>query len=126
MLLAGYLYAHLLGRLRDVRHQLLIHMFLLVVPVAFLPIRLSVGLADQIPENPAIWLLGRLFLCRSRSAFLRLGNNRTFAPELVLNNDGRFRRRSIFPICSQQDDVTVKVTDDAVVIEEKEIRTRRE
>ena len=41
MLLAGYVYAHLLGRIADVRRQVLIHGILLLVPFAFLPIRFS-------------------------------------------------------------------------------------
>lgn len=61
VLLAGYLYAHLLGRLRNVRHQLLIHTVVLILPLASLPIRFNVGLGGEIPENPAMWLLGRLF-----------------------------------------------------------------
>src|SRR5262245_35722280 len=61
MLLAGYLYAHWLARLRDIRHQFLIHALVLITAVAFLPIRFPVGVDDRIPENPALWLLGRLF-----------------------------------------------------------------
>ena len=38
MLLLGYVYAHLLARLSDVRKQFLIHGVILLVPIAFLPI----------------------------------------------------------------------------------------
>ena len=62
MLLAGYLYAHVVARLRNIRHQFLIHTLVLALPFAFLPIRFGVGLDDRIPENPAMWLLGRLFV----------------------------------------------------------------
>src|SRR5215468_6248378 len=61
MLLAGYLYAHLLARLRDIRHQFLIHGLVIVAALAFLPIRFGVGMEDRLPENPAFWLLARLF-----------------------------------------------------------------
>ena len=46
MLLAGYVYAHLLGRLADIRTQVLIHGIVLVTPFAFLPIRFS-GASSQ-------------------------------------------------------------------------------
>jgi hypothetical protein len=61
MLLAAYLYAHLLGRLRDIRQQFVIHALVLAVPLAFLPIQFGLGPEDRIPENPVLWLLLRLF-----------------------------------------------------------------
>ena len=39
MLLAGYVYAHLLSRIPDTRKQALIHGVVLLVPFAFLPIQ---------------------------------------------------------------------------------------
>ena len=37
MLLAGYVYAHLLGRASDVRKQIVTHAFVLLLPFSFLP-----------------------------------------------------------------------------------------
>src|SRR5262245_49315908 len=41
MLLAGYVYAHLLSRIPDTRKQVIIHCLILLVPFAFLPIRFN-------------------------------------------------------------------------------------
>ena len=46
MLLAGYVYAHLLSGIPDTRKQVLIHGVVLLVPFAFLPIRFS-GTSSQ-------------------------------------------------------------------------------
>jgi hypothetical protein len=39
MLLAGYVYAHFLGKIADTRRQILIHGIILLLPLAFLPIQ---------------------------------------------------------------------------------------
>jgi hypothetical protein len=41
MLLAGYVYAHLLGRIAGTRRQVLVHAIVLLLPFAFLPIRFN-------------------------------------------------------------------------------------
>jgi hypothetical protein len=46
MLLAGYIYAHLLGRIADTRRQIFIHGIVLLLPFAFLPMRFS-GTSSQ-------------------------------------------------------------------------------
>jgi spermidine synthase len=46
MLLAGYVYAHLLSRIRDIRKQVLIHGIVLLIPFAFLPVRFT-GTSSQ-------------------------------------------------------------------------------
>src|SRR4051812_12413068 len=46
MLLAGYVYAHVLSRIPDTRKQVLLHGLLLLVPFAFLPIRFT-GTSSQ-------------------------------------------------------------------------------
>ena len=52
MLLAGYLYAHVLGRLRSVRLQVFVHLLLLFSAFTFLPIHFDnriMGLFGQTP-----------------------------------------------------------------------------
>jgi hypothetical protein len=61
-LLAGYLYAHLVARLKDVRLQALLHIGALVVGWLFLPIRVSSLLGEPSSDQPALWLLGVLAL----------------------------------------------------------------
>jgi SAM-dependent methyltransferase len=62
LLLAGYLYAHLLGGLKSLRLQLVLHAFALLAPLAFLPIRFgSLSLSGTIANHPVTLLLGRLF-----------------------------------------------------------------
>lgn len=64
-LLLGYLYAHLLGKLRRTSHQTLIHALILALAACLLPIGLPSGQAwtpsgggDQ---SPALWTLWLLF-----------------------------------------------------------------
>jgi SAM-dependent methyltransferase len=57
MLLAGYVYAHLLARVRDVRKQIVAHGFVLLLPLAFLPITFTVGSSESFSEHPARQLL---------------------------------------------------------------------
>ncbi len=61
MLLAGYIYAHLLEMFFDVRKQVLVHFLFMVVAFLFLPIRLS-HISDGVGVTyPTAWLLGVLF-----------------------------------------------------------------
>lgn len=57
MLLAGYVYAHLLGRIGDVRKQMAAHGIILLLPLAFLPIAFSTAAAESFSEHPSIQLL---------------------------------------------------------------------
>lgn len=62
MLLAGYLYAHLLQRILGVRRQIVMHLTALVVAGLSLPLTLSSALGDPKPDAPVSWLLGVLVL----------------------------------------------------------------
>jgi hypothetical protein len=57
-LLAGYAYAHLLTRRFSVRHQVIIHLGLLLLPFLLLPIRIPTGWASPTTGSPALALLG--------------------------------------------------------------------
>jgi hypothetical protein len=61
-LLAGYLYAHLVARLRDIRVQALIHVLALAAGWFFLPLHVSTALGEPSSDQPALWLLGVLAL----------------------------------------------------------------
>ena len=51
MLLVGYVCAHMLGKLRRLGHQILIHVSLMLVVLAFLPIRLN-NLSEPPSDSP--------------------------------------------------------------------------
>src|SRR5262245_46089462 len=61
MLLAGYLYAHLLATRFDRRAQALIHAAVLLAAAAFLPIDLT-QVTPPADGIPVLWLMGRLAL----------------------------------------------------------------
>jgi spermidine synthase len=61
-LLAGYLYAHLLQRVRSVRTQGFIHLALLLAAATVLPLKVSALMGDPDPNRPILWLLGVLTL----------------------------------------------------------------
>lgn len=61
-LLAGYLYAHLLARLRDLRLQAGIHILVLIAAWFVLPVHVSEALGPADPNHPALWLVGVLTL----------------------------------------------------------------
>lgn len=61
-LLAGYLYAHLVARLKDIRLQALVHGGALLAGWFFLPIQVSSALGEPSSDQPALWLLGVLAL----------------------------------------------------------------
>src|SRR5437867_7100125 len=52
ILLAGYVYAHLLGRFTRVRAQIPIHIFVLLLPALFLPVTFSGGLGSAAFAHP--------------------------------------------------------------------------
>lgn len=60
LLLAGYGFAHLLGKQRDLRLQVAIALMALVAPLALLPIGLSQGLQPPTSTSPVYWLLGTM------------------------------------------------------------------
>src|SRR6185436_16231650 len=57
MLLVGYVYTHLLGKLKRLRDQILIHAALMLVALAFLPIEFA-NVSGRPSEAPVTWLLG--------------------------------------------------------------------
>src|SRR5207245_820333 len=60
MLLAGYVYAHLLGRASDVRKQIVTHAFVLLLPFSFLPMAFKGDSSESLSQHPSLWLLVRL------------------------------------------------------------------
>lgn len=73
MLLAGYLYAHLLAKYLPVRAQLGVHLVVMAVGAAFLPIALRGDLAPAV-SAPALWLIG-LFAMTIGFPFFALSAN---------------------------------------------------
>src|SRR5579864_7211075 len=61
MLLGGYIYTHLLGKLRRLQDQILVHSALMLAALAFLPIHFN-ALSGHPSEAPVTWLLGHLFI----------------------------------------------------------------
>ena len=53
MLLMGYVYAHLLSRIADTRKQMLAHVFVLLLPLAFLPIRFGEISTEALSLHPS-------------------------------------------------------------------------
>ncbi len=60
MLLAGYIYAHLLSRLQPLRWQVLVHAAVLAAGVLFLPIHVAWEGTAAASNHPAPWLIGLL------------------------------------------------------------------
>lgn len=61
-LLAGYLYAHLLARVKDLRIQAIVHLVVLIAAFFVLPVHVSTALGAPSSEHPAMWLVGVLTL----------------------------------------------------------------
>lgn len=59
-LLAGYLYAHLLQRVRDLRVQAIVHAIVLALAFLVLPVQVSGALGPPDSSAPIFWLLGVL------------------------------------------------------------------
>lgn len=58
LLLAGYAYAHLLTRLLPVRHAALLHLGVLTLAFAALPIAMAAGWGRPPADGEALWLIG--------------------------------------------------------------------
>jgi|CXWL01.1.fsa_nt_gi hypothetical protein len=61
-LLVGYLYAHLLARVKDLRVQVAIHAAVLIAASAMLPLHVSGAFGPPDSDHPAMWLIGVLAL----------------------------------------------------------------
>lgn len=61
-LLLGYLYAHLLARVKDLRIQAAIHGVVLLAAYFVLPVHVTSLLGEPNTDQPALWLLGVLTL----------------------------------------------------------------
>jgi hypothetical protein len=61
-LLVGYAYAHLLQRLSSVRRQMIVHLAVLFLAAAVLPLHISRTLGVSSTGHPILWLLGVLAL----------------------------------------------------------------
>jgi SAM-dependent methyltransferase len=57
MLLLGYVYAHLLSRTADMRKQIATHTFVLLLPLAFLPIQFNAASSQSFSLHPSLELL---------------------------------------------------------------------
>ena len=60
MLLAGYVYAHLLGKFASVRVQIGVHVLVLLLPAFFLPLTFSSGMGEFALAHPWLALLRKL------------------------------------------------------------------
>jgi hypothetical protein len=60
VLLAGYAYAHFITRRLSYRHQIILHLFLLCLPLLLLPIHLPSGWLPPTESSPVLWLLALL------------------------------------------------------------------
>lgn len=61
-LLSGYLYAHLLARVKDLRIQAAVHGLVLVAAWFVLPVQVTTLLGEPSSEHPVWWLIGVLAL----------------------------------------------------------------
>ena len=62
LLLAGYIYAFALSRLKNLRHQVFIHLAVIVVFFLTLPIGIPDGWVPPATDNPIPWLVAALFV----------------------------------------------------------------
>ena len=60
MLLIGYLYAHLLGKLSSLRNQTFVHLGLMAAAFVLLPIRLGSNTMPEAGADPVLWQLIQL------------------------------------------------------------------
>ncbi len=60
LLLAGYVYAHLLSRLKRLRNQALVHVAVLLVGLLFLPVHVGLQWSPTASTHPVPWLIALL------------------------------------------------------------------
>ncbi len=61
MLLAGYVYTHLLGKRKSVREQIIVHVLFMLLALPFLPIGFA-AVSGRPSDAPVSWLFGHLVL----------------------------------------------------------------
>jgi hypothetical protein len=74
LMLAGYVYAHLLTRYLNIRHALLVHVLVLATATLSLPIGIASGFQSPPLDGPSLWLVG-LFLASIGLPFFALAAN---------------------------------------------------
>ena len=74
MLLAGYVYAHLLMKFAPLRTALVIHLLVMVVACAALPLHIATGWVRPPAEDESLWLIG-LFTVSIGLPFFALSAN---------------------------------------------------
>jgi hypothetical protein len=74
MLLAGYVYAHLLTRLLPIRLAVVIHLAIAIVACGVLPLHIAAGWDRAPPDGEAFWLLA-LFVSSIGLPFFALSAN---------------------------------------------------
>ncbi len=62
MLLAGYSYAHVLTGRFQIRRQVIVHLLVLLLPLAVLPVALAFEWTPSQSDSPIVWLLWLLTL----------------------------------------------------------------
>src|SRR5205085_886057 len=74
LMLAGYVYAHLLTRYLQIRQALLMHLVVLAAATLSLPIAIASGFQAPPQDGPSLWLVG-LFLASIGLPFFALAAN---------------------------------------------------
>jgi hypothetical protein len=74
LMLAGYVYAHLLTRYLPIRQALLVHLLVLAAATLSLPIAIAGGFQAPPQDGPSLWLVG-LFLTSIGLPFFALAAN---------------------------------------------------
>ena len=74
LLLAGYVYAHLLMRIKSRLIPIVVHVVLLIIAFSTLPLAIAAGFGDPPTSGYALWLLG-LFLASIGLPFFALAAN---------------------------------------------------
>ena len=88
LMLAGYVYAHLLTRYLPIRLALLAHLLLLAAAILFLPIAIAGGFETPPQASPSLWLMG-LFLASIGLPFFALAANAPLLQAWYARGDAR-------------------------------------
>jgi hypothetical protein len=99
--LLGYTYAHLLARYLPLRGQVLVHLAMLAIGAAFLPIAMRAGWAPPADGSPVLPLLALLAVTLGWPFFV-LSANAPSAAALVLVQRQQARRQPLCALCREQ------------------------